>query len=51
MIIVRLRLTIAGEETSETMFPPEAPFFLESVGEPPGSPTPLPHHHRPETGR
>ena len=49
MIIVRLRLTIAGEETSETMFPPEAPFFFESV-EASGSPTPLPHH-RPETGR
>ena len=31
--------------------PPRAPFFFESVGKPPGSPTPLPHPHRPEAGR
>ena len=36
----------------ETMFPPRAPFFQRPslMGEPPGSPRPLPAH-RPETGR
>ena len=47
----RLRLAFARSEMAETMFPLEVLFFLESVGEPPGSPTPLPHPHRPETGR
>ena len=46
-----LRFAFASEKVSETMFPPEAPFFFESVEEPPGSPTPPPHAHRPETGR
>ena len=42
MTTARLRLAVAGKETSETMFPLEAPFFIKSVGEPPGSPTPPP---------
>jgi len=45
----RLRLAFASEEVSETMFPPEAPFFLRAwgtgrltPGEPPGSSGPPP---------
>ena len=46
MSIVRLRQTIARKETSETMFPPRAPFFLK-VWETSRFPTPL-HAHGPE---
>src|SRR6266849_6737255 len=35
---------------SATMFPPRAPFLQPDVGEPPSSPTPPPHAHRPEVG-
>ena len=44
--VARLRLAPAGE----TMFPPRAPFLQSNVVEPPGSPTPPPHAHRPEVG-
>ncbi len=47
MSVARLRLAPVGE----TMFPPrQTPFFLSCVGEPPGSPTPPPHAHRPRVG-
>jgi hypothetical protein len=45
----RLRLAFASNKASETMFPPEAPFFVKTwgtvwlmPGEPPGFPEPLP---------
>jgi hypothetical protein len=43
MSITRLWLVLAWE----TMFPPRSPFFV-AVEEPPGSPTPPPHAHRPK---
>ena len=46
MSVSRLRLAPAGE----TMFPPRAPFLQSKVEEPPGSPTPPPHAHRPKVG-
>ena len=48
MTNARLRLAFASDETSETMFPPRAPFFLKTWGTS-RFPTPL-HAHRPETG-
>ena len=45
MSVARPRLAPRG-----TMFPPRTPFFQRrmSMGEPPGSPMPLPHAHRAE---
>jgi hypothetical protein len=48
MTNARLRLTFAGKNTSETMFPLGAPFFLRSWGTS-RFPTPL-HAHRPKDG-
>ena len=48
MTTVRLRLTVARKETSETMFPLEAPFFSRASGTS-RFPTPL-HAHGPEAG-
>ncbi len=44
----RLRLAFASEQTSETRFPPEAPFFLKAWGTSRFT-TPLPAH-RPRIG-
>ena len=44
----RLRLAFASEKTSETMFPPRAPFFLRAWGTS-RFPTPL-HAPGPEAG-
>ena len=48
MTNARLRLTFAGKNMSETMFPLGAPFFLRAW-ETPRFPTPL-HAHSPEAG-
>jgi hypothetical protein len=48
MTTVRLRLTGAGRNMSETMFPLGAPFFLRTWGTS-RFPTPL-HAHRPGAG-
>ena len=48
MSIARLRLAIASEGLTETMFPFGAPFFVRAWGTS-RFPTPLPAH-RPEAG-
>jgi len=48
MSTARLRLAVARERETETMFPPDAPFFLKSWGTS-RFPTRL-HAHGPETG-
>jgi hypothetical protein len=48
MTTARLRLAVASGQMSETMFPPDAPFFLKTWGTS-RFPTPL-HTHGPETG-
>jgi len=49
MNTARLQLAVASRKTSETMLPPDAPFFVKAWGTP-RFPTPLPAR-RPETGR
>ena len=48
MSIVRRQQTIASEGETETMFPPDATFFLKTWGTS-RFPTPL-HAHRPKAG-
>ena len=49
MSTARLQLAVARERETETMFPPDAPFFLRAWGTF-RFPTPVPAH-RPENGR